>query len=196
VKKLISIGLILVALAFILVPAVTGGMPTDPITPPPPPMYSTEYFTHPESGAGIGGWVKAIEGDTRELKLIIWANSAYEDWGINHLELVVALWSQDNPVLCRTYTHQEIIDFDVGYWTYTLTVKEDGMIDSPKYGVACLYANADGYNPQGGHFNPYIKTYAIKFINGAAPEIYPYPWRIPGRWTMYQDFQNFPDYYG
>jgi hypothetical protein len=197
VKKLISIGLIVAILATILVTALTSGMPSDPwYPPPPPPMYSTEYFYHTGSTASIGAWVKATEGDNRELKWSVWANCAHEDWGINNLELVVALWSEGNPVLCRTYHHQEVIDSEVGYWTYTLSVKEDGMIDPPDYGLACLHASADNYNPWGYYFIPCVKTYAIKFINGAAPEIYEYPGRIPGRWSMYQTFQNFPSYYG
>ena len=189
-KKLISIGLILVALAFIVIPAVTAGMPTDPIPPPPPPMYSTEYFYHTESGASIGGWVKAIEADNnRELKLIVWANAANNYYCINDLQLVVALWSEGNPVLYRTYHHQEDINFDVGYWTYTISVKEDGMIDSPDYGLAYVWSNGD-------HIQGYWKMYAVHFIDGTAPEIDALWGKIDGLWSMYQTLEFLPDIYG
>lgn len=190
VRKLISIGLIVAALAVMLVPALTGGYIIPGGGGGGSQSYSTEYFYHTESGASIGGWVKAIEADNnRELKLIIWANAANNYYCINDLQIVVALWSEDNPVLYRTYHHQEDINYDVGYWTYTLSVKEDGMIDSPEYGLAYVWANGD-------HIQGYWKMYAIHFIDGAAPEIDPLGGKINGLWSMYQTLEFLPDMYG
>jgi hypothetical protein len=190
VRKLISIGLIIVALAATLVPAVTGGMIIGGGGGGGSQPYTVKNFYHTESGASIGGWVKAIEADNnRELKLIVWANAANNYYCINDLQLVVALWSEGNPVLYRTYHHQEDINYDVGYWDYTLSVKEDGMIDSPEYGLAYVWSNGD-------HIQGYWKMYAVHFIDGAAPEIDELPGVIWGTWSMYQTLETLPSIYG
>lgn len=188
-RKLISIGLIVAILAIMIVSALAGGMPSDPITPPPPPSYyTTAYFNHYQSGVSIDGWVRAYETPDRKVKVYFHARSLYSNHYIMHLQLVVALWSEGKPVLYRTYDLQDIA-FDDEYWDVTIYVKEDGITASPDWGFAYVKVTGVG-------ITEYLKPHAIKFINGAAPEIYPQTLRCVGLWDMLHRFQQMPTYYG
>lgn len=164
-RKLISIGIIIVVLATMLAVVPTGARI---IVPPSPSRVFSEMSVDYYAGVQIYGGVIAYETPYREVKLSILVEP--RDWNhyVNHVELIVAMWYGTNPnnVLYKTYGSQQSITPNVGPQLFTLSVKEeDHATTHPNWGLAYLRVAGVGISPS-------YKVYSIRFIAGAAPEIY------------------------
>ena len=163
-RKLISIGIIIVVLATMLAVVPTGARI---IVPPSPSRLFSEMSVDYYAGVQIYGGVIAYETPYREVKLSILVEP--RDWShyVNHVELIVAMWygTDPNNVVYKTYASQQAITPDVGPQIFTLSVKEeDGATTHPNWGFAYLRVAGWGISQS-------FKVYSIRFINSSTPPV-------------------------
>ena len=156
-KRLISIWVIVAMLAIMIVPPLTDSYvgSTD--------IAKTKSFYHYQSGLYISGYVKAIEGNDREVRLhvFVWTSS-----GMYRIYPAVELYSEPYPdpyepnanVLCKYYYKEDV---PPGSVSYDFTLREDE--DSPAVFGRALFGVEAAV--------PYGIVLDIYFITGVVPTI-------------------------